>query len=162
MGLNLIFIAGFAFLGLLISMTAGFWVGNRIAYIVFVSIASSISFAVLGFGVYKVLELKVPEFLSYLADLSGIIQESRDRSGEGSEYSEDGSGSAGGSLMDGSGSGAGDHSFDSISQSLDSQGSIKSGKFGDHIMVDKVAIKNEPKLMAEAIRTMMQKDDENS
>lgn len=35
----------------------------------------------------------------------------------------------------------------------------KSGNFGDHIMVENIAIKNEPKLMAEAIRTMLARDD---
>lgn len=35
----------------------------------------------------------------------------------------------------------------------------KADKFGDHIIVENIAIKNEPKLMAEAIRTMLAKDD---
>ncbi|GIX42120.1 MAG: hypothetical protein KatS3mg129_1853 [Leptospiraceae bacterium] len=35
----------------------------------------------------------------------------------------------------------------------------KPKQFGDHILVDKIAIKNEPKLMAEAIRTMLSKDE---
>jgi hypothetical protein len=35
----------------------------------------------------------------------------------------------------------------------------KNGKFGDHIMIDNIPIKNEPKLMAEAIRTIMAQDD---
>ncbi len=35
----------------------------------------------------------------------------------------------------------------------------KNKHFGDHILVDKIKIKNEPKLMAEAIRTMLSKDE---
>ena len=31
--------------------------------------------------------------------------------------------------------------------------------FGDHILVNKVKIKNEPKLIAQAIRTMLSKDE---
>lgn len=34
------------------------------------------------------------------------------------------------------------------------------GNYGDHIVVDNIPIKNEPKLMAEAVRTMMANDDE--
>lgn len=157
MGLNVIFIAGFAGTGLLVSLFAGFYVGNRITYISFVSLLSSLSFAVLGFGVYKILEIKVPEFLSYLSGLSGALA-----TGSGG-YSEEGDPSGmgmGGNLDEMEGGDVSDSLDTGPSVSLSDSG--KSGKFGDHIMVDKIAIKNEPKLMAEAIRTMMSKDDENS
>ena len=32
-------------------------------------------------------------------------------------------------------------------------------KYGDHLMINNIAIKNEPKLMAEAIRTIMSQDE---
>ncbi|MCC5813798.1 MAG: hypothetical protein JJT78_03515 [Leptospira sp.] len=156
--MNLIFISVFTILGLLISLTAGFMVGNRVTYIVFISMISSLSFAILGFGIHKVLEMKVPEFLSYLAELAGIMHESRshdemDEMGEGSRFGENAN-------IDGEMDGASD-SMGEMGPSFQTGDAKKSGKFGDHIMVDKIPIKNEPKLMAEAIRTMMSKDDEN-
>lgn len=151
--------AVFFTLGLLISLTAGFMVGNRITYIVFVSLLSSVAFAMLGFGIHKVLEMKVPEFLNYLAELAGIVQESRgshDDMGEGIA-----SGTYGdGQNLDGEMSDNVD-GMNEANQSFAGAEAKKSGKFGDHIVVDNIPIKNEPKLMAEAIRTMMSKDDEN-
>ncbi|MCS7205211.1 MAG: hypothetical protein NZ853_05900 [Leptospiraceae bacterium] len=49
-----------------------------------------------------------------------------------------------------------------ISEELIQTTSSKDSKpkhFGDHILIDKITIKNEPKLMAQAIRTMLAKDE---
>ncbi len=148
------FIIGFAVLGALISTVCGFLVGNRMTYIFFVSGLSTLSFGGLGFGVYSVLEKKVPEFLEFLGEISfGGFSFSREHS-EYDESSADGMATEGGFSGDELGASAQPESAHDIMQAQ-----IKSGKFGDHIMVDKIAIKNEPKLMAEAIRTMLAKDD---
>ncbi|WP_411821898.1 hypothetical protein [Leptospira sp. 'Mane'] len=154
--MQIFFLAGFAIIGAIISTACGFLAGNRIGYILFVSLISTFAFAGLGFGVYTVLEKKVPEFLEFLAGLSfgGF------GSGSGHEGEMDESGSSMGSTDSGSlssddfGVQAGTESAADAKLAM-----AKSGKFGDHIIVDKIAIKNEPKLMAEAIRTMMAKDD---
>lgn len=147
------FVLAFAILGAGISGVCGFLVGNRMTYILFVSFLSTLAFSGLGFGVYATLEKKVPEFLEFLGQFSlglGSGAESLDEdetlgwepSGEGSPSSDD--------------FGVGAVAQEGAEMRM---AATKSGKFGDHIMVDKIAIKNEPKLMAEAIRTMMAKDD---
>lgn len=160
MNLSMGFITVFAVLGLAISMMAGFLVGNRISYIVFVSSVSTLAFSGLGFGVYRVLEKKVPEFLEYLAGLTGLLSDIRN-SHEGESHSGDYA-----SSQDSEGSPLGEglpsESLQDMSEKDRILKSAKSGKFGDHIMVDKIPIKNEPKLMAEAIRTILAKDDDNS
>lgn len=139
-------------------MIAGFMVGNRISYILFVSLISSLSFAGLGFGIYQLLEKKVPEFLSFLSALtgggSGLSEEADELSESGIVSSEVGSG------LD-SGSDFSESSMEDIQEKEKILHQVKSGKFGDHLVVDKIAIKNEPKLMAEAIRTIMSRDDDN-
>lgn len=149
------FILGFAVLGAIISSVSGFLVGNRITYILFVSFLSTLAFGGLGFGVYATLEKKVPEFLEFLSGISlegmggfGSSEEPHDGMEGGLEANSDGMGS----------DSFGDQS--SVDDAVEARLAMaKSGKFGDHIIVDKIAIKNEPKLMAEAIRTMMAKDD---
>ncbi|MDF3819280.1 hypothetical protein P3G55_05185 [Leptospira sp. 96542] len=149
------FVLAFAVIGALVSTTCGFLVGNRFTYILFVSLLSTISFAAFGFGVYTVLEKKVPEFLEFLNGISlgGF--------GGNSGHSEDELGSSEGFGSSSEALGSDDFGVQATSDpTMDAKLAMaKSGKFGDHIIVDKIAIKNEPKLMAEAIRTMMAKDD---
>ncbi|TGN19216.1 hypothetical protein [Leptospira idonii] len=150
------FLVGFAILGTLISTVCGFLVGNRITYILFVSAISTLAFGGLGFGVYTVLEKKVPEFLEFLQGISLGGFGSSEGDYEGEEGGSFASGSESGSVSGddfGVQTAAGDPAMDA------KLAMAKSGKFGDHIIVDKIAIKNEPKLMAEAIRTMLAKDD---
>ncbi|MCW7493935.1 hypothetical protein ND861_14535 [Leptospira sp. 2 VSF19] len=149
------FVLGFAILGAVISSVCGFLVGNRLGYIFFVSLISTFAFGGLGFGVFSVLQKKVPEFLEFLSTFSigGL-------GGDG--HSEDYDQEHGGMESTRSESaGSDDFGVQQVGdQAMDAKLAMaKSGKFGDHIIVDKIAIKNEPKLMAEAIRTMMAKDD---
>ncbi|MCG6148171.1 hypothetical protein CH354_00620 [Leptospira levettii] len=149
------FVLGFAILGAIISSVCGFLVGNRIGYIFFVSLISTFAFGGLGFGIFSVLQKKVPEFLEFLSTFSiggfggGDHADDFDHEHGGMEPSSAASGSSDDFGVQPVGDGAMDAKL----------AMAKSGKFGDHIIVDKIAIKNEPKLMAEAIRTMMAKDD---
>ncbi|PJZ56517.1 hypothetical protein EHQ76_19745 [Leptospira barantonii] len=155
MNLQVAFIGVFAVIALVVSPVCGFVTGNSIGHVLLVTVLSVVAFAVLGFGVHAILEMKVPEFLDFLANAAG-------------EYIP-----ATASDADGAGSGAHDyssHASDSEFSSGDGPSNSevfasatpkrqKSGNFGDHIMVENIAIKNEPKLMAEAIRTMLARDD---
>ncbi len=149
------FVLGFAILGAVISSVCGFLVGNRVSYIFFVSLLSTFAFGGLGFGVFSVLQKKVPEFLEFLSTFSigGFGGE-----GHADDSFHDHDGTEPSSV---SGASSDDFGVQSVGdQAMDAKLAMaKSGKFGDHIIVDKIAIKNEPKLMAEAIRTMMAKDD---
>ncbi len=157
MNLQVLFIAVFAVIALIVSPICGFLAGNQVGHIILVSILSTLAFAVFGFGVHAILEMKVPEFLDFLSNLTG----------EFSSSSSGDEGSGGSGFRDYS-SQAGDSEFATASADGPSSSEVfasatpkrqKNGNFGDHIMVENIAIKNEPKLMAEAIRTMLAKDD---
>ncbi|TGK47858.1 hypothetical protein EHQ16_01330 [Leptospira kanakyensis] len=149
------FVLGFAVLGAIISSVCGFLVGNRLGYIFFVSLISTFAFGGLGFGVFSVLQKKVPEFLEFLSvfSIGGFGGESHS---DDFDHESGGMDSARSESM-----GSDDFGVQQVGDAaMDAKLAMaKSGKFGDHIIVDKIAIKNEPKLMAEAIRTMMAKDD---
>lgn len=141
-------------MGLFVSGISGFIVGNRITYILFLSFIASLVFALFGFGVHYLLQLKVPEFLELLSGLE---------SGKGA--SEEIEETSKGTFR----SSASTESSPSIDMKVDDSGveitpqakdRSKDGKYGDHIIVENITIKNEPKLMAEAIRTMLAKDDD--
>lgn len=153
MSLQIWFVVVFAVLGFIISFSGGLFVGNRITYILFVSSLATLAFCGLGLGVYAILEKKVPEFLDFLRQLPGVL-----KSEEEVSYQEN----AEGMSLEGQGQeGEGLSSFAEGFEDMKPTAQQKSGKFGDHIIVDKIAIKNEPKLMAQAIRTMLAKDEEN-
>ena len=141
------FIASFAATGLLISLCAGFLAGNRLVSILVTGLVCLVLSAALGAGVYKVLEIRVPEFLE--------IFESSGLSAAMSSLSEDGAEESSLPVESSSGDFSG---FES--GSMDGEGA-ENQAFGDHILVDNIKIKNEPKLMAEAIRTLLAKDEMN-
>lgn len=109
-------------------------------------------FAGLGFGVYTVFEKKVPEFLEFLAELGGGMGF---RHSSGDSYSLAGEMSSDSEIR----LSKGDESMTSDFGGSAPSPKVKDGKYGDHIMINNIAIKNEPKLMAEAIRTIMSQDD---
>ncbi|WCL48267.1 hypothetical protein [Leptospira sp. GIMC2001] len=156
MSLQIAFIATFGVIALIISMIAGFMVGNRIGYIISISMISTLAFCILGFGVHQVLATRVPEFLTFLGNLMGIFTEAAESAA--------GSGGLSMSTSDLSDNEIGSSSNSNFDDDLDVKtkvmGQGKSGKFGDHLVVENIALKNEPKLMAEAIRTMMARDED--
>ncbi|MGJ4746589.1 hypothetical protein ACQV5M_09555 [Leptospira sp. SA-E8] len=158
MNLQIGFLGLFSFLGLIISLVCGIMVGNYIGHILFITFLSTVGMAVFGFGVYSVLASKVPEFLELLNNFTGAYTRGEEDGLEGGgrgSYSEHAD-------MDTSTA-----HFDSPSNADEIRAAAsgiprkKADKFGDHIIVENIAIKNEPKLMAEAIRTMLAKDDGN-
>ncbi|PJZ76249.1 hypothetical protein [Leptospira neocaledonica] len=158
MNLQIGFLVLFSLLGLIISLVCGIMVGNYFGHIAFITFLSTVGMAVFGFGVYTILEMKVPEFLDLLRNFTGAYVGGDEDGLEGggrhshSEHAD----------MDTS-----TVHFDSPSSADEIRAAAsgiprkKADKFGDHIIVENIAIKNEPKLMAEAIRTMLAKDDGN-
>ncbi|TGK09868.1 hypothetical protein EHO60_10885 [Leptospira fletcheri] len=161
MNLQIVFLAFFAILGLLISSVCGFLAGNYVTHVLFITLLSTIGMAGFGFGVYTILEMKVPEFLDFLRNLTGSYSSSHEETG-----GEGGANNLYGERLDGDMSSV---NFESAGGGDEGRAAAVAGiprrkteKFGDHIMVENIAIKNEPKLMAEAIRTMLAKDDGGS
>jgi hypothetical protein len=155
---NKIVIAFFV-IGMGLSLPGGFLVGNPILNILTYSVISSFILACLVFGLLTFLESKVPEFVDFLNSVqSGEPTEdsnSEVRSGDASSGMDDTSDSSP-SLGDAT---PPQKTHESIGDPSKKNEKPKNGKFGDHIMIDNIPIKNEPKLMAEAIRTMMAQDD---
>ncbi|MDV6235210.1 hypothetical protein CH379_006160 [Leptospira ellisii] len=157
MNLQILFIGVFALIALIVSAVCGFLTGNQWSHVLLVSVLSTLAFAVFGFGVHAFLETKVPEFLDFISNLGGEFAAST--SGEGGfagagmrDYSQQPS-----DTYESSEAGEGPSSSEVFASATPKR--QKSGNFGDHIMVENIAIKNEPKLMAEAIRTMLARDD---
>ena len=149
MGSQAGFIFLFAGIGFITSTLAGFYVGNRLTHILFVSSLGMLSFSGLGAAVYRVLESRVPEFLDFLRDFR--------LSGENGDLGHGGDVE----ILD---TPAYEQEFSDSSVSEASPkpkyANKKDGNYGDHLVVNNIEIKNEPKLMAEAIRTMLAKDEE--
>lgn len=140
----------------------GIVVGNQFINILTSTLISTLVFAGLGMGLYMFLEQKVPEFIDFLNEvemtLNGDLEfdnSSEDvkkmDTGDASAYAEENS--AG---IDTNAVAAEENQGDTVEVKPAAK---DNSKFGDHIMVDNIAIKNEPKLMAEAIRTIMAQDD---
>ncbi|EMY75894.1 hypothetical protein LEP1GSC060_0094 [Leptospira weilii serovar Ranarum str. ICFT] len=71
MNLQILFAGVFAVFAMIVSPLCGFLTGNSFGHILFVTVLSVVVFAVLGFGVHTILEMKVPEFLDFLSNLGG-------------------------------------------------------------------------------------------
>lgn len=137
------FVAAFAVVGLVISTVFGILGGNRVAPLIVTSLVCTLLSAAVGGGAYKILEQRVPEFLEMLQPAAGYAEGEFDDA----EYGE----GEGGDIAGGEGAGGADG---------DDDGGADTQVFGDHLIVNKIKIKNEPKLLAEAIRTMMARDEE--
>lgn len=141
------FATGFAIPGLLISAAFALMSGNRWEHNAFVIVLCTVLSAVLGVVVYSVLKARVPEFFELFQGMTDVsYSQSSDEtmafSGDAPDaFSAEDSTSEGQPASDVAGAEEGPTHF------------------GDHILVDKVKIKNEPRLMAQAIRTLLAKDD---
>jgi hypothetical protein len=94
-------------------------------------------------GAYKVLESRVPEVFELFAPPPGVGSSDDDLTlSDGDADADAGDGMLIGDDVDAPAAAAED----------------TNKRFGDHLIVDKIKIKNEPKLMAEAIKTMLAKD----
>jgi TctA family transporter len=144
------FSIAFALAGAAISAVFAFLSGNRWEHNVFVVILCTVLSGSLGAVVYAVLRAKVPEFFEIFEGLSGISWSRKDSSA--SEYPED-------ELNEYESEKGAEAERQVVSALSGTEANTPPKHFGDHILVDKVKIKNEPRLIAQAIRTMLAKDD---
>jgi hypothetical protein len=148
----------FGIIGLLISLIFSLFSKNPIFVILTNIFVSTIVSVIIGIVVFFILKQKVPEILEvFEGDSSSFrsYKEQVEESFEGEyDYSSD--------TLETSESlnlASSDDTTDEVQPiKIDTSGE-KTKHFGDHIVVDKITIKNEPKLMAEAIRTMLSKDE---
>lgn len=144
----------------ILSILIGFLVGNYIINILLKAVAFSLLFAALTYGVLDFLEKKVPEFFQIFSGLGSASALKSDESESAAEYS---AGNEKESMSE-EGVAAPDlgQEADLTKSELQDAGLSKKGlgNLGSHIMVKDKKIINEPKLMAEAIKTMMARDSE--
>ncbi|MCB1192796.1 MAG: hypothetical protein KDK90_20280 [Leptospiraceae bacterium] len=153
------FILTFFIIGFVVSLLSGIIAQNGVVYILMLSGISGLVFGFLGFGVFMVLEKMVPEVFQVLGESSNEELDNLENSSmyqrsnkEGSEEKESGESSSGGEYST---------SNDKLYNDQSGKGS-KPKVTPDSIVINDIVIKNEPKLMAEAIRTMMSTDDDET
>jgi hypothetical protein len=148
----------FGIIGLLISLIFSLFSKNPIFVILTNIFVSTIVSIVIGIVIFFILKQKVPEILEVFEGDSSSFRSYKEQEEENFEgeydYSSD--------TLETSESlnlASSDDTTDEVQPiKIDTSGE-KTKHFGDHIVVDKITIKNEPKLMAEAIRTMLSKDE---
>lgn len=158
MGAILKFTVGFGATAFLISLGFGFLGGNRPISAVITAVICGLVGAAIGAGVYRFLQMRVPELLDAFKK-GGETAAPAPEDYEPLETSQDfssGAQSDGGSVDDPSVATMGS-STAGIGPSVSA--APASAGYGDHILVNKIKIKNEPKLMAAAIRTLLAKDE---
>jgi hypothetical protein len=119
---------------------------------------STIVSVIIGIVIFFILKQKVPEILEVFEGDSSSFRSYKEQEEENFEgeydYSSDTLETSESLNLTSS-----DDTTDEVQPiKIDTSGE-KTKHFGDHIVVDKITIKNEPKLMAEAIRTMLSKDE---
>lgn len=159
MGTILKFAAGFGVTALLVSLAFGFLGGNHPVNAVITAIVCGLVGAGIGAGVYRFLQMRVPEILD-------VFQKGPETSApppDDYEPIEQTQEFTGAPLQDASS--VDDAPIASLGAATSAgigpapTGSQAPAAYGDHILVNKVKIKNEPKLMAAAIRTLLAKDE---
>lgn len=143
----------FFLLGFVISAICGTIVGNKIGYIAIVSSISGLVLVVVSLLLYKILQVKVPEFIEFLENFSSNYYSAEDYE----EYEED----------EGAAETIEDYAARQTTKeheqpqvvSTSSEPKKKEKTSPDVLTIDNITIKNEPKLMAEAIRTMLASDE---
>lgn len=145
------FIIAFSVTGLAISLGFGFWSGNSLTHVLVTALICTILSAAIGAGVFQTLKSRVPEVLE-IFEFSGAgsaedvdVEEPASYAGESGLETED--------------IGADSIDAEPVATADESEGAGKAQNFGDHLLVENVKIKNEPKLMAQAIKTLLGKED---
>jgi hypothetical protein len=149
----------FAVIALILSGIIGLFAGNNIGLVVIRSMIMTIVFMILGYGVIFIIQKFVPEILGIVgsdeplpsdevqidseavaSEINGdeIVQEDAPDFGEDDSVP----------LVD-----------STLKKDYFNIGKEEEGKLGKHIIVDESKIKYEPKIMADAIRTMLKRDE---
>lgn len=153
--LNIYFIAFFMIGGLFISLIFSLFSGNSVFSIIVNIIFSTFMSAIVGLVAYQVLKTKVPEFL----DIFNIELKIPNRISNTTETEEELEYQSVAEPREEVEPSEDVLSYASEQTSLNETEQKVEKHFGDHILVNKISIKNEPKLMAQAIRTMLSKDE---
>jgi hypothetical protein len=165
--------AVFAVIAFFVTILGGIIAGVSIGVVVFRVIVSCIIFGGLGFGVVYVLKNYVPEVMDLFTSQNSAAGQGPDSVEiPGDEGEADVEGAAEGSGSDGGFTELSGEDFPRVSEATDTSAmdeslnqadsggmNAKKGKLGKHIISDESKFQYEPKLMAQAVRTMMKRDE---
>ncbi len=152
----------FALIGLLTSLAFGLLSAVNLLSLISTALVCALLSGGLGASIFKLLQEKVPESLDFIHSSFDSLQNIKIGK-EQQEYlpslspSEDEAPPAFATDIQGAGISS-EESNDEINTS--SPSSVKSSSYGSHSLVDRIKLKNEPKIMAEAVRTMLTRDGE--
>ncbi len=148
----------FGIIALVVSFVLGLLAGNSFGFVLLRSLVLALIFAGIGFGAIVVLRRFVPEFVDVLAGSIVSNQEGEDVDiGEAAPSFESTISTENVALP----------SEDKKFQPLEKDGymkvsvgpSVTEGKLGKHFVDEKKTVKYEPKIIADAIRTMIRRDE---
>lgn len=149
----------FGIIALILSVIIGLFAGNDVGFVVIRSMIMTIAFMILGYGVIFIVQKFVPEMLGlagsneplpsddFQIDSDAVVSEINGDAIVQEEVQDIGE----------------DDSVPLVDSTLKKDYfniSEEEGKLGKHIIVDESKIKYEPKIMADAIRTMLKRDEE--
>ncbi|MBN1531655.1 MAG: hypothetical protein JXA20_03250 [Spirochaetes bacterium] len=156
----------FALCALMLSLIFGVVFGVGAGTVALRSLFMTLFFAGLGFGIIAVLRRYVPEVYTLLEGMSTdpvAAEGATDEEGEAREYAREKKAEA---AADDGGAAVPDRTFNELSEedftkltsNVDGIGSDR--KLGKHIISDEKIVSYEPRIMAQAVRTMMRRDED--
>jgi len=159
--------AFFAVLALFFSVLIGTINGINAGAVILRSVILTVLFAGLGFAITAVLKKYVPEFYALLTEPASTGPESERADAAGGEVPPEGFSEASGAEdtavpAEDSGKDPGiiPVSDDDFNKMLGEGGAESKRKLGKHIISNEKIISYEPKIMAQAVRTMMKRDED--
>ncbi|MCX7678578.1 MAG: hypothetical protein N2316_05115 [Spirochaetes bacterium] len=149
----------FGIIALFVSFVLGLFAGNSVGFVLLRSLMLSLLFACIGFGAVFVLRKFVPEFIEVIENniSTRTAEEEIDISSDiaAPESTVSQSVEEGVKISETKFEPLGKDDFMRVSTAP----SFSEGKLGKHFIDEKKKIKYEPKIIAEAIRTMIRRDE---
>lgn len=156
----------FSFAGFFLSFLTGFVTGIDFSVVITRSLITAAVFAGIGFGALMVIKNFVPELYEILSGASAVeeFEDVTDSPAVTEEFTETDDSGLASEAGDSGFTGFDDSSYERLSsvsdQGLNSELNVSQGKMGKHIIMSDQFNGYEPKIIADAVRTMMSKDKE--
>ena len=167
----------FGFIALILSFLIGFLTGVRWNIVLLRSVMLMAVFAAIGYGVCVILRMFVPEVYEFMTSIASLIGTGEESEDANVETAHDAAHAVAAETEHRETAPVDEHAAASAAEEfkeIDKEGLAQfstasgggnavntgAGKLGKHIMEKEKLAKYEPKIMAQAVRTMMSKDKE--
>jgi hypothetical protein len=152
--------AVFGIIALVISFILGLVAGNGLGFVLMRSLILSLIFAGIGFGAIVVLRKFVPEFIEVLESSASASREESEDVDVGESVPTSSESAPSTAVGEES---SGEKQFQPLGKDdfmrVGVDSGIGEGKLGRHFVDEKKTVKYEPKIIADAIRTMIRRDE---